>query len=59
CDKARESCPVFPAATIRLHHGFENPAALEGSEAERLVLFRRVRDEIREYLKRFPDAGGI
>ena len=58
CDNARENCPVFSAATIRLHRSFEDPAALEGSEAERLALFRRVRDEIREYLKRFPDAAG-
>jgi arsenate reductase len=50
CDKAKESCPVFPGAVKRLHHGFEDPAALKGSEEERLALFRRVRDELRTYL---------
>ena len=51
CDNAKESCPVFPGATKRLHRSFEDPAALEGTEAERLALFRRVRDELRAYLK--------
>jgi arsenate reductase len=54
CDHANESCPIFPGNALRLHHNFRDPAALEGSEAERLVLFRRVRDEIRAYLKSFP-----
>jgi arsenate reductase (thioredoxin) len=51
CANAKESCPVFPDATKRLHRSFEDPAALEGTEAERLALFRRVRDELRAYLK--------
>jgi len=54
CDNARESCPVFPAGTRTIHHSFDDPAALQGTEEERLALFRRVRDEIREYLKSFP-----
>jgi len=54
CDNAKESCPIFPGKTATIHHNFEDPAALQGSEEERLALFRRVRDEIREYLKGFP-----
>jgi arsenate reductase len=54
CDNAKESCPIFPGQTVTLHHNFEDPAASVGSEEERLALFRRVRDEIREYLKTFP-----
>jgi arsenate reductase (thioredoxin) len=53
CDNAKESCPVFLGAAKRLHHSFEDPAALFGSEDERLALFRRVRDELREYLSGF------
>jgi arsenate reductase len=53
CDNAKESCPVFFGAVKRLHHSFEDPAALQGSEAERLALFRRVRDELRVYLNDF------
>jgi hypothetical protein len=37
-----------------IHHNFEDPAALQGSEEKRLTLFRRVRDEIRQYLMTFP-----
>ncbi len=54
CDNAKESCPVFPGKTVRIHRSFADPAALEGSEEERLDLFRRVRDEMRLYLQGFP-----
>lgn len=54
CDNAKESCPAFPGHAKRIHKAFEDPAALQGTEAERLSLFRRVRDEIRDYLKTFP-----
>ena len=54
CDNARESCPIFPGATLRIHRAFEDPAGFVGSEEEKLALFRRVRDEIREYLRTFP-----
>jgi len=53
CDSARETCPVFSGAAEKLHHSFEDPAALNGSEEERLALFRRVRDELRSYLAEF------
>ena len=54
CDNAKESCPVFPGKTVTMHRGFEDPAAFEGSPDERLAHFRRVRDELREYLSTFP-----
>jgi arsenate reductase len=57
CDNARETCPVFPGRAVRLHRGFEDPPALDASEEERLALFRRVRDQIRDYLQTFPPAG--
>lgn len=53
CDNAKESCPVFFGAAKRLHHSFEDPAALQGPEEERLALFRRVRDELRTFLDNF------
>ena len=56
CDNAKESCPIFPGETIAIHRNFEDPAALEGSENERLALFRRVRDEMRRYLRGFPPS---
>ena len=54
CDNANESCPVFPARTVTIHHSFEDPAALQGSEEERLAAFRRVRDQLRRYLSELP-----
>ncbi len=53
CDNARESCPIYPGHGNRIHEGFEDPAAVEGSIEERLDAFRKVRDQIREYLKTF------
>lgn len=53
CDNARETCPLFFDAAQRLHHDFDDPAASHGSEAERLAVFRRVRDELRQYLREF------
>jgi arsenate reductase len=55
CDNARESCPIFPG-TVAIHHAFEDPAAVEGSEQDRLAAFRRIRDEIKKYLEGFPPA---
>jgi arsenate reductase (thioredoxin) len=54
CDNAKESCPMFPGKTITIHKNFEDPAALQGSEEERLALFRNVRDKMRNYLRGFP-----
>jgi arsenate reductase len=54
CDNAKESCPIFPGKSVRIHESFEDPAALQGPDAERPTLFRRVRDEIRRYLRVFP-----
>ncbi|MBM4262647.1 MAG: arsenate reductase ArsC [Deltaproteobacteria bacterium] len=53
CDNARESCPVFLGKAQKLHHDFTDPAALDGTEQKRLALFRRVRDELRAYLRVF------
>jgi arsenate reductase (thioredoxin) len=53
CDNARASCPIYPGHANRLHHSFDDPAAVEGGEQERLAAFRRVRDEIRDYLRGF------
>ena len=58
CDNAKESCPVFFGAAKRLHHGFDDPAALNRSEEERMALFRRVRSELRAYLAATGRAGG-
>jgi arsenate reductase len=53
CDNAKESCPVFPVKTRRIHWSIEDPAAVKGSEEERLSAFRRVREELRARLHTF------
>jgi arsenate reductase len=58
CNNAKESCPVFPGHTKRIHKAFGDPAVFQGTEEERLALFRRVRNEIRDYLKTFPTNAG-
>jgi arsenate reductase len=50
CDSAKESCPVFPGPVETVHIPFDDPADAEGTDAEKMVVFRRVRDEIRDRL---------
>jgi len=54
CDNARESCPIFLGKAMRINQSFQDPAGVQGSEAERLEVFRRVRDKMRRYLSTFP-----
>ncbi len=57
CDNAKESCPVFPGAVKRLHCGFEDPPpASVGSDEERMTIFRRVRNQLRDYLREFAQT---
>jgi arsenate reductase len=51
CDEANEACPFFPGPKERLHWSFEDPSQAVGSEDERLAVFRRVRDAIREHIE--------
>jgi arsenate reductase len=54
CDHARETCPVFFGAAQRIHQSFEDPPSPRtGSDEERLAVFRRVRDELRVWLRDF------
>lgn len=54
CDNAQESCPIFPGAAVRFHQSFDDPPSPEiGDDEFRLQIFRRVRDEIRLWLKDF------
>jgi arsenate reductase len=51
CDQAAEACPVFPGARRRLHWSFPDPSKATGSEAERLAVYRRVRDDIARHIR--------
>jgi len=58
CDQARQSCPVFPGAHESLHWGYEDPAEAEGTDEERLVVFRRVLTQIGERIGLFIPLAG-
>jgi arsenate reductase len=53
CDSAKQSCPVFPGKSVKIHWSFEDPAAAVGSEEEKLKFFRAVRDKIRFKIEGF------
>lgn len=59
CDQAQEACPVFPGGGTVVHVGFDDPYTLtqgEQDEAKRLKEYRRVRDEIRDFIESLPAA---
>ena len=59
CGHARESCPVYPEHVKVIHHGFEDPATLVetvSGEEQRQDVYRRTRDEIRDYVRTLPEA---
>ena len=53
CANAEDSCPVFPARTLRMHWPFEDPAAVRGSEDQRKAAFRAIRDQIHQRIVAF------
>jgi len=53
CDQANERCPLFPGRAQRIHWSFEDPSVATGTDAERLAVFRRVRDAIAGRLTRW------
>jgi arsenate reductase len=46
CGNAEARCPIFPGVANRLHWPFDDPAAVEGSDTEKLAAFRAARDAI-------------
>jgi arsenate reductase len=59
CGHAGEHCPVFPGKVNRVHVGFEDPPALTRhlpDGEEKLAVYRRVRDQIREFVATLPAA---
>ena len=59
CDNAHESCPIFPGSAKIIHKAFDDPprlAANAGSEEEALDCYRKVRDEIKEFIQTIPKS---
>lgn len=58
CGHAQETCPVFPGKTRRVHRGFDDPPALASAattDEEAMAPYRRVRDQIREFMRELPE----
>ncbi|BDP41025.1 protein-tyrosine-phosphatase [Deinococcus aetherius] len=51
CDRAEANCPIFPHTSYRLSWAFDDPAAAQGDEEERLAVFRQVRGEIEDRIQ--------
>ncbi len=59
CGHAHEHCPVLPGRVKTVHVAFDDPprlAAGAATEEQRLAVYRRVRDEIRDFVETLPDA---
>jgi arsenate reductase len=59
CGHASETCPFFPGQVLRMHQGFDDPPSICSGmtdENEILVVYRRVRDEIRDFVQSLPGS---
>ena len=52
CDRAKESCPIFPGRSQFVSWSFDDPAAVTGTPENKLAAFRRVRDEMAEHIRK-------
>jgi arsenate reductase len=57
CDNAKERCPFFPSKAEKFHQNFPDPAKANGSDKEIMNEFRKVRDMIKLYCKKFVDEN--
>lgn len=57
CDHARESCPWYPSKAKKLHYNFPDPAKVRGSEEEIMNAFRKVREEVKGYTRKFVEEN--
>lgn len=56
CGHADQACPLFPGQVNRHHWPFEDPAHAQGTEEEKLAVFRRIRNEIRRTFTAYADG---
>lgn len=57
CDSAKETCPVFPGKYKSQHWRLEDPAQAQGTNEEKLLIFRKIRDNIKEEIIKFLDVS--
>jgi arsenate reductase len=56
CDRARQTCPVFPGRHERLHWDIEDPVAVEGPDDQKLAAFRATRTDIEDQVRAFVQS---
>lgn len=63
CGHAHETCPIFPGNCKVIHVGFDDPPKMArelarqgASEEEQLECYRKVRDEIRDFVETLPES---
>jgi arsenate reductase len=59
CDRAKEQCPVWPGIRERIHWSVDDPAEAQGTEEQLMVVFRRVRDGLRQRIRLFLTANHL
>lgn len=57
CDRARETCPVFPGSENTLHWGLDDPSEVQGTDEQRLAAFRRTQLEVTSRLRPFIEIA--
>jgi arsenate reductase len=57
CDRARETCPVFPGSTNTLHWGLDDPSEVDGTDAEKLAAFGKTEQELAWRLRPFIEIA--
>ena len=53
CDSARQSCPIFTGKYIKIHWDLEDPAQAQGTEEEKIKVFRKTRNQIKKHILKF------
>jgi len=53
CAPEAQNCPILPGEGRHLHWPFEDPASAIGTDQERMEVFRRVRDQLADQIRRF------
>jgi len=59
CDRAKESCPIWPGVKEQIHWSFDDPAQVEGTEEQKMRAFTTVRDAITDRIRFFLNAAKI
>jgi len=59
CDNAKESCPVFNNVIKKTHQSFQDPAYIRGNDNEVLFIFRKVRDEIKDFCLKYAKENNL